>query len=426
MDAPLPASFDSQGVSHMARYGPIAASVPSRFGLESSPPSSLPKKAFGDSSTLRNLHSSAFGDDSRSTRNGLLATSPPTTNDDPADRRIMHSERFTRPKMLSASLGARTPLGGAAVDDWDEGFAFEEDFLPTSLHDLLTPQEKMRRFSRNGADEDTININNSNTLLSHRHSLSGLASPADSTSKVGSPSTASPSRFGALFSRTHPKPAGTAAAAAADSLNDLAPLSSPAGPSAFGHVGSPLRASSLHPGASPALRASASPRPPSAASASGAGGRDAGPTVASPPRQASMSIISQQLQRTRLSSRAAAEAPEPALHPVVAARLGERAPSSSSVGRAERIVEEDGAGAGAGGAEAEQELFSIDDVEPRAARDRRKDGAKRVSGGWGFSVGGRGSASPSFGPLGSGGGGGGSLKGLGSESGKERPWNNDG
>ncbi|CZR68415.1 uncharacterized protein PAC_18314 [Phialocephala subalpina] len=40
LDAPLPASFDSNGVSWIARNGPIASSVPAKFGLES-PPGSL-------------------------------------------------------------------------------------------------------------------------------------------------------------------------------------------------------------------------------------------------------------------------------------------------------------------------------------------------------------------------------------------------
>ncbi|GME42954.1 Spindle poison sensitivity protein scp3 [Neofusicoccum parvum] len=166
LDAPLPASFDSQGISHMARYGPIAASVPSRFGLEStSPPSSYQNKA-AETSTLRNLHSSAFGDDARA-RNGL-GSSPPTTEEPVVGRRIMHSERFSRPKMMSASLGTRPIVGD---DPWDENFAFEEDLVPNSLHELLTPQEKMRRFSRAGEDEHGFN---------HRQSLSGLGTPGDS------------------------------------------------------------------------------------------------------------------------------------------------------------------------------------------------------------------------------------------------------
>ena len=389
LDATLPASFDSQGISHIARYGQLAASVPSRFGLESSPPSSFQHKAIGDSPALRNLHNSAFGDDSRNGKNGLLASSPPDTNEQPFGRRIMHSERFSKSKnTMSASLGARPPL--TATDDWDEeNFTFEEDLVPTALHDLLTPQEKMRRFSRDRTEDE-------GNTLSHRHSLSGLgASPADSNSKVGSPSaaTSSPSRFGALWTRARQNEGG------------LESGSLP-GVSAFGHVGSPLRNSSLHPGASPSMRAISKPT-------SG----DVSPFVSSPPRQATMSMISQQLQRTRLSSRASEGSdgsgfgaagslhPGPGIGRVTSSssvgssgggRLGvDRAVSSSSVGR-ERIEEEQG-------------LFSMEEEEEmEKEKERRKDGSagsstpsgtagKRYSGPWGL---GFGKSSPSLGPIG--------------------------
>lgn len=357
LDAPLPASFDSQGVSHIARNGPFAASVPSRFGLDMSPPSSSPMRPM-ESSALRNLHSSAFGDDHLNGK-GSLASSPPAATDEPIGRRIMHSERFSRqPRMISASVGAHPPL--PSNDEWDENFAFEEDLVPNSLHELLTPQEKMRRFSRTN-DED------------HRQALSGLGTPNESNSKVGSPSTASPSRFGAFFAGRQKEASESAAA------------------SAFGHVGSPLRNSSLHPGASPSLRAVSRP-------ISG----DVSPFVSSPPGQSSMGMISQQLQRTRISSGASdtLEAARPLQHPGVARVASgssvvssaaprhalDRAVSSSSVGR-EKIDEE-------------PELFSMDDD-----LDRKKENLKRSSGGaWAqgspFSLGRSNKASPTLGPIG--------------------------
>lgn len=370
-DAPLPASFDSQGVSVFARMGPMAASVPSRFGLDSSPPSSLPNRQM-ESSALRNLHSSAFGDDHRNGK-GSMASSPPAA-DEPMGRRIMHSERFSRqPKMISASVGARPPL--AISDEWDESFNFEEDLLPTSLTELLTPQEKMRRFSRNAEDE---------SILSHRQSMSGLGTPADSSSKVGSPSTASPSRFGGFFASQQQKEAQES-------------LSLPRA-SAFGHVGSPLRNSSLHPGASPSLRANARP-------ISG----DVSPFVSSPPRQSTMGMISQQLQRTRITTRNSDDTTPtlPIQHPGVArvasgnpvgspgpGRL-DRAVSSSSVGR-EKIDEE-------------PELFSMDD---ELGDDRRA--SKRSSGGaWNQ---GNPFTSPKLGPIG-----GQRSSGV---AGKENVWSN--
>lgn len=309
LDAPMPASFDSQGISYMARHGPVAASVPSKFGLES-PPSSLPKKAALPSDALRNLHDSAFGRESR-TRASNLGSSPLGSGDEGFSQRIMHSRRITKPKMVSSSLPRAM---ASANDDWDETFSFagEEDFLPTSLHDLLTPQEKMRRLSRTDQDPNAL-----------RDSLSGLGTPAESSSKVGSPSTASPSRYGAFFARQRRE-------------EDSNP---PTTISAFGHVGSPLRNSSLHPGASPSLRATSSH------TISG----DMSPYFASPPRQSPMSMISQQLSRTRLASRASGSTnnseagvmptPNPsnnnnnnALHPSSARHAS--APSSTTLNRA--------------------------------------------------------------------------------------------
>ncbi len=267
LDAPMPASFDSQGISYMARHGPVAASMPSKFGLES-PPSSSPKKAGMPSDALRNLHDSAFGRESRA-KAPNLGSSPLGSGDEGLGQRIMHSQRVAKQKMMSSSL-PRSRV--QATEDWDEGFIFggEEDFLPPSLHDLLTPQEKMRRLSRTEQEPNTL-----------RDSLSGLATPADSSGKVGSPGTASPSRYGALFARQKRDE---------DSNGNNPPPTT----SAFGHVGSPLRNISLHPNASPSLRASSSH------TISG----DMSPYFASPPRQSPMSMISQQLSRSRLSSRA--------------------------------------------------------------------------------------------------------------------------
>ncbi|KAI4142812.1 MAG: hypothetical protein LQ341_003104 [Variospora aurantia] len=261
LDAPMPASFDSQGISYIARHGPVAASVPSKFGLES-PPSSLPKKVGNPSSTLLNLHNSAFGQETRSNVSNL-GSSPLGSGDENYSRRPLHSLRVPNPSMVSASVPR-----GRANEEWD-GILFggEEDFLPTSLHDLLTPQEKMRRLSRTEQDERPL-----------RESLSGTGTPADSSSHVGSPSHASPSRFSAFFVKQQ-----------RDDQNSH----NVSNPASFGHVGSPLRHSSMHLGRSPSLRTTSNP------SRSG----DASPYVASPPRQSSMSIISQQLARTRISSK---------------------------------------------------------------------------------------------------------------------------
>ncbi|EEH07828.1 conserved hypothetical protein [Histoplasma capsulatum G186AR] len=254
LDAPLPASFDSQGISYMARHGPVAASLPSKFGLDlSSPP---PQRAGPPPDVVRNLHDIAFGFDSRKPSN--LGSSPPVFHDEGSAPRLMHSQRVTRTKILSASLPRPT-----ALSDWDDSFTLEEDYLPTNLHDdVLTPQERMRRLSRTEQD------NNSST-----RDFSGLGIPGTGSSKVGSPLASSPSRFGAIFAKQRQRKEEEG--------------------HGLGHVGSPLRESSLN-----FQAASPSPnlRPIGSRPSSG----DVSPFIASPSRQSSMSMISQQLSSTSL------------------------------------------------------------------------------------------------------------------------------
>lgn len=278
LDVPLPASFDSQGISHIARYGPIASSVPSKFGLDSHSPAS--SAGFGEKpsgSALKNLYSSAYGNTDE--RDGFDTLGSPI-GEEIGGKRVMHSQRFSRTKIMSASL-PKSSLGlmgagarGRTVEgDWDNDFTFEEDYLPDSLKELLTPGEKARRGSRNAVDEDG-------------HSSgrpiwgSGAGTPDPSShlngngngngTKFGSPSQASPSRWGPLFQRQKEE----------EERNNRA--------SAFGHVGSPLRNSLLGNGASiPAVSRS---------------GESGSPYASSPIRSGlGMSIISQQMQRTRLS-----------------------------------------------------------------------------------------------------------------------------
>lgn len=344
LDAPLPASFDSNGVSWIARHGPVAASVPSKFGLESPPPSLGFAKDGRTSETLKNLYSSVYGEDIRDSFSG--AASPPVPlAEEYFGKRVMHSQRFARQKIMSASL----PKSGIAIDkDWDTDFTFEEDYLPDNLKELLTPQEKARRGSRN-AEEESRPI----------YSASGTP---DATTKFGSPSNASPSRWGTLFQRQQ--------------REDEERISRT---SAFGHVGSPLRNSSLTSTSIPAVSRSAA--------ASG----DASSYVASPPRQSSMSIISQQLQRTRLA-RAENSGVDSSLHPAPqrttsnpigapARRDTERAVSGTNVGVS--------IGSGRFTTPIDEEqgdfVFSMEEEE-----DRERESSKRSSGGgWNYPVGGR-------------------------------------
>ncbi|CAL3969759.1 unnamed protein product [Diplocarpon coronariae] len=330
MDAQLPASFDSNGVSLIARYGPIASSVPAKFGLES-PPSSLGAAKDGRTSeALKNLHSSAFGDDARDRFHGIPSSPPSQPAEEYFGKKPMHSQRYAKPKIASSSLPKPD-------HDWEPSFPFEEDYLPEALNDLMTPQEKARRGSRNAAEE--------------ARPISGGAGTPNPEVKFGSPSNASPSRWSPLFTRNQqPK-----------DEDDRSRVS------AFGHVGSPLRNSSLHAGAAPSSRSVARP---------GVSG-DASPYLASPPRQSSMSIISQQLQRTRLSRAEASGTDLPARAPgsaISGARVvAERQVSSSSIGTG-------GSGRFTTPIDEEQGdfMFSLEGMED----GEEKKGEKRHSGGW--------------------------------------------
>ena len=93
--------------------------------------------------------------------------------------------------------------------DWDTDFGFsEEDYVPSNLQGLLTPEEKARRGSLR---------------------TSGEGSGSDSTTKYGSPvGAASPNRWGPLFQRQREENMG----------NNMAST-------AFSHVESPLQNLSL-------------------------------------------------------------------------------------------------------------------------------------------------------------------------------------
>lgn len=171
----------------------------------------------------------------------------------------MHSTRYPKPRLLSASMPKNM------VDrDWEAEFAFGDDdnvpenLVPGDLQDLLTPAEKARRGSMRDERPD-FNLG--------------------SLGKYGSPIGSSPSRWGPLFQRQKEEEEMTRSARSA------------AG-SAFGHVGSPLRNSILAKEMSDDLRPSAI--------------RSGSET---------MSVLSQQLQRSRLDD--TLNGSSPLLHPTV-------------------------------------------------------------------------------------------------------------
>jgi hypothetical protein len=348
LDAPLPASFDSNGISNAARYpgGPWPSSVPSQFGLDSPSASLGAAKDGRTSEALKMLHHSAFGSNEHLNAAALAAaatgSSPPTQPpDEYFGRRQMHSSRFAKPPKMLSSSAPRAIIGG--IDrDWESEFPFlEEDYLPDNLKDLLTPAEKARRGSR--AADDDVNGHRTNGTAPGSIGVSGACTPnAESTSKFGSPLAASPSRWGPLFQRQHEEHEAKKHAAAASA-------------GAFGHVGSPLRNSSL----------SGEMMRPQTASRSGS--------------LEGLSALSQQLQRTRIDSNGGES---PRLHPHLArssnGRGGERHVSSSSISSSARyttpIGEEDG-----------EFVFSMDEEQERDTTIRarkRQSGVGTTIGAW--------------------------------------------
>lgn len=338
LDAPLPASFDSNGISNAARYpaGPWPSSVPSQFGLESPSPSLGAAKDARTSEALKLLHHSAFGSNEH-LATAVNASSPPTQPpDEYFGKRQMHSSRYAKPKMLSSS--APRAITGGIDRDWDTEFPFlEEDYLPDNLKDLLTPAEKARRGSR--AADDEVNGHRGNGASPGVIGASGSATPnAETTSKFGSPLAGSPSRWGPLFQRQYEEHESRKHAAAASA-------------GVFGHVGSPLRNSSL-----------------SGDIISRARNVDRSDNIEG------LSTLSQQLQRTRIDG-GEGESPRLRPHPHTSrpsnGRGGaERHVSSSSISSSARyttpIGEEDG-----------EFVFSMDEDGERDSTIRAK---KRSSG----------------------------------------------
>ncbi|KAI1130131.1 hypothetical protein F5Y10DRAFT_276265 [Nemania abortiva] len=343
LDAPLPASFDSNGISNAARYpaGPWPSSVPSQFGLDSPSPSLNAAKDARTSEALKLLHHSAFGSNDRLSST-VTGSSPPTQpSDEYFGRRPMHSSRYARPKVLSSS--APRVISGAIDRDWESEFPFlEEDYVPDNLKDLLTPAEKARRGSR--AADDETNGHRGNGSSPSIIGISGTGTPnAESTSKFGSPLASSPSRWGSLFQRQHEEQEAKKHAIGASA-------------GAYGHIGSPLRQSSL---SAEVMR----------------------PRVAS--RSGSLEGLSDQLQRTRIDGNGSG-GESPLLHPHShiprpSGRNGERHVSSGSISSNARyatpIGEEDG-----------EFVFKMDEDGDRDSTIRAKkrtSGVGTVLGPWG-------------------------------------------
>ena len=359
LDAPLPASFDSNGISNAARYpaGPWPSSVPSQFGLDSPSPSLAAVKDARTSEALKLLHHSAFGgNDHLSTT--VTGSSPPTQ---PAEeyfgKRQMHSSRYAKPKMLSSS--APRAIIGAIDRDWETEFPFlEEDYLPDNLKELLTPAEKARRGSRAADDDMNGHHRGNGASPGVIGGGSGAGTPnADATSKFGSPLAGSPGRWGPIFHRQFEENEAKKHAAAASA-------------GAFGHVGSPLRNSSL--------------------SADIARMRNLDRPDTNNNNNEGISTLSQQLARTRIDGGNEGESPRLRPHMQASAKpssngraAAERHVSSSSISSNTRyttpIGEEDG-----------EFVFSMDedgdrDRDSTVRAKKRSSGLSAGAGAWGSS-----------------------------------------
>jgi len=362
LDAPLPASFDSNGISHAARYGPWPSSVPAQFGLESTSTSLNSAKDARTSETLKLLHDSAFGSPSAigtAEMNGFgsspLASS--TTRgallegEEYYGRKPMHSnsQRFMKPRLMSSSAPK-------IERDWENEFPFlEEDYyVPGSLaNEVLTPAEKARRGS------------NTNTLRGP--DTTELPGSVPIGTKFGSPA-ASPSRFGPFFQRSREEDS--------QDFGYGSPGRSLKHVSQFGHVGSPLRNSSLASAINAEVNGdSISARPSSDSRQRSGSGKEA------------FFALTEQFQSTRLDDSPAASNPH--LHPSVA-RNGLGSIGAGTIGRErererglERHVSSGSIGSSAAGRfttpideEDSSFLFSMEDEDETALRAR-----KRASGG---------------------------------------------
>ncbi|KAK9238287.1 Tat binding protein 1-interacting protein-domain-containing protein [Lipomyces kononenkoae] len=280
LDVPMPASLDSNGISFLARHGPIAASVPAKFGsLDASPPTLLPHQnagggvdlnALSSSHTLRSLYMSAFGVDSEhglsssvkkgGVVNGRAGFASPGTDEPPASppagtnpatttntpgvpQRLSNmshspfgpgltanpSSGLAGRRYVSSSFPARSSIWRGSTNlthDEDEfypsangsyhtsnadsfllddsasnnAFAYEEDFVPSSLNELLTPQERHRRGSRH---DDNFHTGEYSSSISGRLGNTGtIGDGIVSSSPRGIGFGESP-RFGQLFNGHH-------------------------------------------------------------------------------------------------------------------------------------------------------------------------------------------------------------------------------
>lgn len=178
MDVPMPGSLDSNGLSFLARHGPVAASVPAQASNLSS--SNLSSSNLSSSNNaLRSLYMSAYGIETEATSGSYkpigsarLAAADEVSsslnnnnnNNNNLTANLQHAHNSNARavgsgrRYVSSSFPARASTSIWREQSEDDVFAehmrdepvvFEEDFVPSSLTELLTPQERQRRGSSN-------------------------------------------------------------------------------------------------------------------------------------------------------------------------------------------------------------------------------------------------------------------------------------
>jgi len=309
----LPASFDSKGSSSMWRHGPVAASMPSKVGLQS-PPSSFQRKSALNTEALSRPRESVHTEKKSQPNFG----SSPLTFDETSAPRTLHSQRSMKQKNISASLPVHDEW-----EDQDDLFGEQDDYLPSNL---LNSEIRTRRLS----NEDQATDSRSRTIPTSNGRPS-----SEFTTKLGSPGQASPSRFMGLFTEQQRHRDGEG--------------------NGFGPVGSPLRSSPFSKfGTSPSTMASNSAH------------AKAFETDGSPSKMGTgISMLSQQLRGTRISSRTSSSENYPTTNTISSslAAIGTRY-SSNPRSSYERVVSSSSVNANKIDEEPPEEVFSLDEDEP--------------------------------------------------------------
>ncbi|BFZ56745.1 hypothetical protein PYCC9005_003793 [Savitreella phatthalungensis] len=225
LDAQLPASLDTNGLSYYARYGPVAASVPhaSTFarpqnssssnnmskqihgsstgqqpsGYTSSAFASGPASPFAtsphrgpSSSNLAGITSSdgrllgagatmidsnGIGGSSRPTMSPSLGASPRSSS--LSMSRGLFERRSQALSRGNSAIGASHVTGAQDGSESDLFHGEEEEFVPSSLNELLTPAERQRRFSGVAASRSLINLSLDTSDVKQSSNQGGMKSP---------------------------------------------------------------------------------------------------------------------------------------------------------------------------------------------------------------------------------------------------------